>query len=310
MSGRTNKRQLSKAGGGSLEGSSAAARKKRRINEANSSDDEERSVWTPKHLGDLRAYNRSASEAPAELFRKDLISAMKLPDNEPLASDDYWGILDPWKQEWERGVQVPVNPDSLPQPAVSQPVQNPLPRKDTNTFRLTKDKFIRVTHNDFFSNEQHILSNLPTKAEKMCRYDMDDLDDKWITAYNGERARMGAAPVPQLIFETIIEHLEETCWENIHKLLKTEESQNMEFDEDVICDVCRSPDSEEGNEMVFCDSCNICVHQACYGITAIPSGSWLCRTCSVAIKPDCVLCPNKGLSGACTENKTKWPKIE
>jgi PHD-finger len=32
------------------------------------------------------------------------------------------------------------------------------------------------------------------------------------------------------------------------------------------------PDSEEGNEMVFCDCCNICVHQACYGITTIPAG--------------------------------------
>lgn len=50
----------------------------------------------------------------------------------------------------------------------------------------------------------------------------------------------GAAPVPPLIFEMIIEHLEETCWENIHKLLKTEESLSIEFDEDVICDVCRS----------------------------------------------------------------------
>lgn len=58
-------------------------------------------------------------------------------------------------------------------------------------FFSTKDKFIRVNHDDFFSNEQHILSNLPTKAEKMCRYDMDDLDDKWLLAYNGERARMG-----------------------------------------------------------------------------------------------------------------------
>lgn len=55
----------------------------------------------------------------------------------------------------------------------------------------SKDKFIRVNHDEFFSNEQHILSNLPTKAEKMCRYDMDDLDDKWLNAYNGERARMG-----------------------------------------------------------------------------------------------------------------------
>lgn len=54
--------------------------------------------------------------------------------------------------------------------------------------------------------------------------------------------------------------------------MKSEEGLGIEFDENVICDVCRSPDSEEANEMVFCDSCNICVHQACYGITAIPSG--------------------------------------
>ena len=63
-------------------------------------------------------YNRnigSSTEAPAELFRKDLISAMKLPDSEPLTADEYWFIQDTWKQEWERGVQVPVNPESLPE---------------------------------------------------------------------------------------------------------------------------------------------------------------------------------------------------
>lgn len=44
---------------------------------------------------------------------------MKLPDSEPLAPDEYWVINDQWKQEWERGVQVPVNPDSLPEPSVA-----------------------------------------------------------------------------------------------------------------------------------------------------------------------------------------------
>lgn len=76
--------------------------------------------WQPKSQNDLKGiYNRSAPEAPAELFRKDLISAMKLPDSEPLSANEYWLIVDQWKQEWERGVQVPVNPDALPQASVN-----------------------------------------------------------------------------------------------------------------------------------------------------------------------------------------------
>lgn len=45
---------------------------------------------------------------------------MKLPDSEQLSSDAYWIISDQWKQEWERGVQVPVNPDSLPGSSVHE----------------------------------------------------------------------------------------------------------------------------------------------------------------------------------------------
>lgn len=84
--------------------------------------------WTPRPLSDIKIssiYNRSAAEAPAELFRKDLISAMKLPDSEPLSPNEYWVITDQWKQEWERGVQVPVNPDSLPEPTVTVTQQSP-----------------------------------------------------------------------------------------------------------------------------------------------------------------------------------------
>lgn len=68
-----------------------------------------------------------------QLFRKDLISAMKLPDNEPLVADEYWSISDQWKQEWERGVQVPVNPDSLPGPSVMVISPN---HKGMHDFRL------------------------------------------------------------------------------------------------------------------------------------------------------------------------------
>ena len=67
------------------------------------------------------------------IFLQDLISAMKLPDNEPLTEEDYWLVTDPWKQEWEQGVQVPHNPGGLPQPHVSR---LSLPPHSDNRFTL------------------------------------------------------------------------------------------------------------------------------------------------------------------------------
>ena len=49
--------------------------------------------------------------------------------------------------------------------------------------------------------------------------------------------------------------------------------------------------------MVFCDGCNIAVHQCCYGVELIPEGNWFCDTCDDTCKekePPCILCPNKG----------------
>ncbi len=41
-----------------------------------------------------------------QLFRADLISAMKLPDSMPLESGSFFTIKEPWRTEWEVGVQV------------------------------------------------------------------------------------------------------------------------------------------------------------------------------------------------------------
>ncbi len=51
-------------------------------------------------------------------------------------------------------------------------------------------------------------------------------------------------------------------------------------EDDEVCAVCSKPDSEAPNEIVFCDGCDLAVHQKCYGILAIPRGEWLCKTCS------------------------------
>ncbi|XP_013774873.1 LOW QUALITY PROTEIN: protein Jade-1-like [Limulus polyphemus] len=252
-----------------------------------------------------KIYNSSfKNNKPAELFRKDLISAMKLPDSDQLSPEDYWLISDSWKQEWEKGVQVPVNPDNLAETSVRV-----LRKKEKkNSFKLPK-KYIRCSHDQFFSNDLHVLTNVATQAEKVCRYDLDDLDVQWLKRLNEELDDLGQPLIEEVTVEYIIEDLETQCFENLEEAIKSEEGLGIEYDEDVICDVCRSPDSEEGNEMVFCDFCNICVHQACYGITNIPEGSWVCRTCVLGVRPACILCPNRGGAMKTTRSGRKWAHV-
>lgn len=47
-------------------------------------------------------------------------------------------------------------------------------------------------------------------------------------------------PIKEDQVERVMEELEMRCWDKIQTIVKTEESLGIEFDENVICDVCRS----------------------------------------------------------------------
>lgn len=53
----------------------------------------------------------------------------------------------------------------------------------------------------------------------------------------------------------------------------------LDQDMDAVCDVCNDGEVTLNNQIIFCDACNVAVHQKCYGIDHIPSGNFFCRTC-------------------------------
>ncbi|XP_066474325.1 E3 ubiquitin-protein ligase Jade-2 isoform X3 [Tiliqua scincoides] len=124
-----------------------------------------------------------------------------------------------------------------------------------------------------------------------------------------ELKEMEKPELDEFTLERVLEELETLCYENMNIAIETEEGLGIEYDEDVVCDVCRSPEGEDGNEMVFCDKCNVCVHQACYGILKVPIGNWLCRTCALGVQPKCLLCPKRGGALKPTRSGTKWVHV-
>ncbi|CAD5120454.1 DgyrCDS9022 [Dimorphilus gyrociliatus] len=252
----------------------------------------------------LRLRGRS-SQKPAELFRKDLISAMKVPDSEHLPLEDIIIINDPWKQEWEAGVQVPVNPDFDSCPKVVK-VTN---LNDNNVRFVRSKKYIHQTKDETYDEKEHKLSNYDKIGESLCRYDLDLMDISWLEIFNRGRTSSGIETLGARQMERIIECFEDKCHENMQMREKTGAGLGIEYDENVVCDVCRSPDAEDNNEIVFCDGCDVCVHQGCYGIQRIPDGPYYCRPCALGVKKECVLCPNTGGALKSTRSGLQWAHL-
>ncbi|KAI1306480.1 Protein Jade-1 [Halotydeus destructor] len=232
------------------------------------------------YVGKSRIYNFGKNKKPAELFRKDLISAMKMADTDHLNPEDYLSITDPWREEWEKGVQVPVNPDSIREARVTD-LKCDSTKKSSST----------SCPDSPFKMPKNLLRFEPERDLASAKYEIDLTDHCWLLNIKENEP---ACILSEELFEDIMNELEYQCARNMK-----EKHVGIEYDDHIICDVCRSPDAEDENEMVFCDSCNMCVHQACYGITEIPDGDWLCKACEeIGVHYQqtlsCVLCPNKG----------------
>ncbi|NXG43612.1 BRPF3 protein, partial [Psilopogon haemacephalus] len=132
----------------------------------------------------------------------------------------------------------------------------------------------------------------PEDLDVEVEYDMDEEDLAWLEMVNEKRRDDGYGMVSADTFELLVDRLEKESYLES----RSSGAQQSLIDEDAFCCVCMDDECHNSNVILFCDICNLAVHQECYGVPYIPEGQWLCRCClqSPSRPVDCVLCPNKG----------------
>lgn len=151
----------------------------------------------------------------------------------------------------------------------------------------------------------HYMPRDPETSEDAVDYFMDSEDIQWLAKYNkGE----GSSALTEDEFERIIDTLEKMAF----KLDCNQQSQMLQMEinnSNDVCVVCLDGVSEDANQIVYCDGCNMAVHQECYGIRSLPKRAWLCERCTLLRRNpnanvDCVLCHNKSTLSAIKQTTT------
>ncbi|XP_077357631.1 bromodomain-containing protein 1 isoform X2 [Festucalex cinctus] len=168
---------------------------------------------------------------------------------------------------------------------------NPGPKLTEPKFRTVEYHLPAVPkrHSSYYIYEEKTEEELDEETE----YDMDEEDYAWLDLVNEKRRSEGASQVSFNVFEFLIDRFEKELY--LEGLDKGSERQ-ASVDEDTVCCICMDGECHNGNAILFCDVCNVAVHQACYGVPYVPEGQWLCRHClqSPAQPAHCILCPSKG----------------
>ncbi|KAL3270797.1 hypothetical protein HHI36_021320 [Cryptolaemus montrouzieri] len=137
-------------------------------------------------------------------------------------------------------------------------------------------------------------------------YDVDEEDTAWLSLMNEKREAQGLNPVSVDSLELLMDRLEKESYFQASVNGQT----GAIVDDDAVCCICMDGECQNTNVILFCDMCNLAVHQDCYGVPYIPEGQWLCRRClqSPSRAVDCVLCPNQGGAFKQTD-RSQWAHV-
>lgn len=125
---------------------------------------------------------------------------MKLYDFYQLNLDEYYVLVDFWRQEWEKGVQVFVSLGIIFQFVVRVVFEEKF-------FMFIRfKKYIVLLGFEFFELGYVDIWML---VDSVCCYDFNDMDVVWLELINEEFKEMGMFELDEYIMERVLEEFEQ-----------------------------------------------------------------------------------------------------
>ena len=120
---------------------------------------------------------------------------------------------------------------------------------------------------------EYIVYEEPTEGQldQIVEYDMDAQDKYWLATINEQRLKDLSGFISESFFEQAMDRLEKE-WFSLTKDIVREKKDIFEYPEDISCAICDDGECDNSNAIVFCDECNIAVHQ---GMSCSLEGSGL-----------------------------------
>ncbi|XP_058046227.1 bromodomain-containing protein 1 isoform X2 [Ahaetulla prasina] len=223
---------------------------------------------------------------PLEIILEDDLTAQELSECNSNKENSERPLVS-LRAKRHRNNKVKKKTETLPNTHGIPPTASTLPEPKVHVVEYSPPSAPRrpPTYYKFIEKSSEELDN-------EVEYDMDEEDYAWLEIINEKRKSDGVSVVSQNMFEFLMDRFEK---ESYCETQKQGEHQSL-IDEDAVCCICMDGECQNSNVILFCDMCNLAVHQECYGVPYIPEGQWLCRQClqSRSRPVDCVLCPNKG----------------
>ncbi|KAK5172056.1 uncharacterized protein LTR77_003693 [Saxophila tyrrhenica] len=211
--------------------------------------------------------------------------------------------------------------------------------QESDRFELPPKVLVRLTEAGQVEDEAEVSlrleSDSPAEISQSApvvgkvEYDMDEQDVAWLEGINELRKSEGVDAIKPAIFEITMTQIEKE-YHALEKRIPKPQPRHAQLhrprsssqaavngdpnppgdEPDSKCAICDDGDCENANAIIFCDGCDLAVHQECYGVPFIPEGQWFCRKCKEIGRgtPTCIFCPN--VDGAFKQTNTlRWSHL-